>query len=150
VSPSLSHVALRSKSLSLEPLSVRIGASLLGLSKHATQTLGLASNGHWIGSTGISDRRLDFSRHMAPSGDLASVTQSTGEVLSRIVNEFSADWIEKDLYKWLRDTVTYATTVALYGPQSPLAIDRTLIEDVWYVQLPPTQEVRLTFFKDIR
>jgi hypothetical protein len=87
---------------------------------------------------------------MAPSGDLASVTQSTGEVLSRIVNEFSADWIEKDLYKWLRDTVTYATTVALYGPQSPLAIDRTLIEDVWYVQLPPTQEVRLTFFKDIR
>lgn len=146
VSPSLSHIALRSKSLSLEPLSVRIGERLLGLSQHATQTLGLASNGHWVGSAGIGERRVDFSKNLAPGGDLTSVTQSTGEVLSSIVNEFSNDWVEKDLYNWLRDVVTYATTLALYGSQNPLAIDRTLIDDVWYVQLCSFPKAPLTVF----
>jgi hypothetical protein len=132
VSPALSQIALRSKALSLEPLSVRLSGAMLGISKHAVRNLGLADDGHWVGSPGMAERRVDLNKRLAPGTELSIVTKAAGEQLATIVNDFGSDWTEKDLYMWLRDSVTFATLLALYGPSSPMALDRSLINDVWY------------------
>jgi len=110
---------------------VRLGGAMLGISKEATQKLGLGENGHWIGSPAMGERRVDLNNKLAPGANLSLVTKTAGQEFANIVNEFKSDWVEKDLYMWLRDNVTYVTLLALYGPSCPMALDRSLIDDLW-------------------
>ena len=45
--------------------------------------------------------------------------------------------IVPNLYIWTRDLMTYATTIALYGPENPITEDRPdLVDDYWYISSP--------------
>lgn len=104
---------------------------MLGISKEAVRHLGLAEDGHWIGSSGMAERRVDFNKNLAPGTGLSSISKAAADQVVTLVNDIGPDGVSKDLYFWLRDSVTYATAVALYGQFSPVAVDRSLINDIW-------------------
>ena len=68
----------------------------------------------------------------------------TGEHIHRM-NANALNYIAKDIngikkgskmehgnvWLWLRDVVTMATSEALYGPENPLRKDPSLLEDLW-------------------
>lgn len=130
-SPSLSQAALRCKTLSLEPLSARIMGPLLGLTKKGVRQLGISKNGSWLGSPGMAERRIGFKKHLAPGEDLSDIGMAAGAAIAKIINEMDSEWLEQDLYVWLRDAITIATGIGLYGPYSPVVLEPSLVEDIW-------------------
>ena len=129
--PALSHAALRSKSLSLEPLSSLVAGRMLGLSKEANRLLGLGPNDQWIGSHAIGERRVTFSKHLASGPGLIEPSQTASNIVADGINKITTEWIKADLFMWLRDAITYGTVQGLYGPKNPVALDESLIEDIW-------------------
>ncbi|KAK3377978.1 cytochrome P450 [Podospora didyma] len=129
--PALSHVALRSRMLSLEPLSAMVVTRMLGLSKEANGILGLDKRGNWVGSPVLSERRVEFSRLLAPGPSLTGPSEIASNTVAAAVNAFGTEWEKQDLFRWLRDVITSGTVMGLYGPKNPVALDPTLIEDIW-------------------
>lgn len=130
-SPSLSQVALRSKALSLEPLSAKIMGPLLGLSEKGVRQLGISESDHWLGSPGMVERRVGFNKYLAPGEDLSDIGKVAGAAIANIVNKMKSELVEHDLYLWIRNAVTTATGVGLYGPYSPVLTEPSVIEDIW-------------------
>ena len=129
--PALSHAALKAKSLSLEPLSSLVAGRMLGLSKEANRLLGLGENDQWLGSHAIGERRVTFSKHLASGSGLLGPSQTASDIVAEGVNKITNNWIKADLFMWLRDAITYGTVQGLYGPKNPVALDQSLIEDLW-------------------
>ena len=131
-SPSLSQVALRHKGLSMDPMFFPIGVPMLGIGKSTADRMKvLDDDGYCVGLAVVPDRKLDFNRRMAPGTDLTALSAAATAEIASIVNKIGTGWATEDLYMWLRDTVTYATAVGLYGKHCPLIEDRSLIEDIW-------------------
>ncbi|KAK3365839.1 cytochrome P450 [Lasiosphaeria ovina] len=131
-SPGLSHAALRSRQMSLEPLSATVAARMLGLSKSANRHLGVDQNGKFIGSDALTERRLEFTRMLSTgSATLEEPSRVASSAVASSVNLVGTDWQSRDLFKWLRDVITMGTVAGLYGPKNPIALDPSLAEDIW-------------------
>lgn len=100
---------------------------------------------HAQGLLGLSDKSLGLARD-GMLADLMHVTKPilAGEPLAKInvtvlshaaivLNEIrTGEAFEvPDLYDWVQNTATLATTEALYGPANPFSRDRSLVDDVW-------------------
>ncbi|KAK0635778.1 cytochrome P450 [Bombardia bombarda] len=129
--PALSHVALRSKSLSLEPLSATVATRMLGLSKAADRHFGIDERGEFVGSPTLGERRVEFSKLLGSGSTLSEPSQVASNAVADAVNKFDSNWESHDLFMWLRDVITVGTVAGLYGPKNPVALDPTLIEDIW-------------------
>ena len=108
---------------------------LLGLSEKGVRQLGISESGHWLGSPGMAERRVGFNKHLAPGEDLSDIGKAAGAAVATIVNKIGSGLVEHDLYLWIRNAVTIATGVGLYGPHSPVLVEPSAIEDIWYVLL---------------
>ncbi|KAK4081308.1 uncharacterized protein Triagg1_2840 [Trichoderma aggressivum f. europaeum] len=129
--PGLSHAALKSKSMSMEPLIAYVAPKMLGLSKDAGHHFGIDHTGFYNGSPALRERREEFSHALAPGPGVNLPGQMCSDVVTDAVNAFGAEWATRDLYQWLRDVITLGTANGLYGPKSPVAVDKSLIEDIW-------------------
>ena len=111
--------------------------ALLGVSQEFVQSIGMDEQGHWVGTDVLGVRRNDFSSNLAMHTDkLAAVTKPVAAHFSQLVNDIGTDWVERDLYNWLRDGITYATAFGLYGPKNPVVLDESLLDDFWYAYHP--------------
>ena len=100
---------------------------------------------HAQGLLGLNDRSLEISR----DGMLAALMHVTkpilaGEALARInltvLNHAAIELNEirkresyeiPDLYEWVKNMATMATTEALYGSANPFIGNKSLVNDVW-------------------
>lgn len=135
-SAGMSQAVLRSKTLSFEPQAAKLAGPLLGVSEETVRVLGLDEKGHWIGSPGLTERRADISQKLSPGLELSKLSTATAVEIARIFEREALDSCVCDLYLWLRETITYATAVGLYGPQCPIASDHSLVDDLWFVYRP--------------
>ncbi|RFU74919.1 cytochrome p450 [Trichoderma arundinaceum] len=129
--PGLSHAALKSKAMSMDPLTANVAPKMLGLSKESDRHFGIDHTGFYNGSSALRERREEFSHALAPGPGVNHPSQVCSNVVAEAVNAFGADWTTKDLFLWLRDVITLGTANGLYGPNSPVALDQSLIEDIW-------------------
>ncbi|KAK3685831.1 cytochrome P450 [Podospora appendiculata] len=129
--PGLSHAALQSRALSLEPLSATVATKMLGMSKTANRHFGIDEHGHFIGSPMLTERRLEFSKMLASGPSLTEPSQVASNCVANAVNNVGTGLGKHDLFGWLRDVITVGTIGGLYGPMNPVALDPTLVEDIW-------------------
>lgn len=129
--PGLSHAALKSKSMSMDPLIAYVAPKMLGLSKESGHHFGIDSTGFYSGSPALRERREEFGHALAPGPGVNQPGQICSDVVAEAVNAFGVDWTTKDLFLWLRDVITLGTANGLYGSKSPTAVDKSLIQDIW-------------------
>ncbi|KAK3327462.1 cytochrome P450 [Cercophora scortea] len=129
--PALSHAALRSRALSLEPLSASVATKMLGMSKTANRHFGIDKHGHFVGSPMLTERRLEFSKMLASGASLTEPSQVASNCVANAVNNVGTGLEKHDLFAWLRDVITVGTIAGLYGPMNPVALEPTLVEDIW-------------------
>ncbi|KAK1238527.1 hypothetical protein MKX07_006673 [Trichoderma sp. CBMAI-0711] len=65
-SPGLSHAALKSKSMSMDPLIAKTSSNMLGLSKEAGHYFGLDHAGLYRDTLALRERREEYSHSLAP------------------------------------------------------------------------------------
>ncbi|KAH6603128.1 cytochrome p450 [Trichoderma cornu-damae] len=127
----LSHAALKSKSMSMDPLTAYVAPKMLGLSKESGRHFGIDRMGFYRGSPILQERREQFSHALAPGPGVNQPGQVCANIVAEAVNDFGVDWTTKDLFLWLRNVITLGTANGLYGPKSPAALDKSLIQDIW-------------------
>ncbi|KAL7807125.1 cytochrome P450 [Trichoderma aethiopicum] len=130
-SPGLSHAALKSRAMSMDPLIANVSSNMLGLSKEAGHYFGLDHAGVYRDTLAIRDRREEFSHSLAPGPGANLPAQNCSDVVAEAVNAFDAEWVTRDFFIWVRDVITLGTANGLYGPKSPMAVDNSLIQDIW-------------------
>lgn len=115
----------------MDPLTAYVAPKLLGLSKESHHHFGIDHTGFYTGSSGLRERREEFSHALAPGPGVNQPGQACSNVVAEAVNAFGADWATRDFFLWLRDVITLGTANGLYGPKSPVALDKSLIQDIW-------------------
>ncbi|KAL7815092.1 cytochrome P450 [Trichoderma gracile] len=130
-SPGLSHAALKSKSMSMDPLIANISRNMLGLSKNAGHYFGLDHAGIYRDTVTLKERREEFSRSLAPGPGANLPAQNCSVAVAEAVNAFGTDWVTREFFIWVRDIITLGTANGLYGSKSPMAVDNTLVQDIW-------------------
>jgi len=68
---------------------------------------------------------------MNPSPDLQQTNAAILCQVSKFVNEIGPKYGHKKLYKWLCDSFTVATGIALFGSRNPFPSDLNLISALW-------------------
>ncbi|OTA00044.1 hypothetical protein A9Z42_0031100 [Trichoderma parareesei] len=130
-SPGLSHAALKSKSMSMDPLIAKTSSNMLGLSKEAGHYFGLDHAGLYRDTLALRERREEYSHSLAPGPGVNLPAQHFSDAVAEAVNAFGTEWVTRDFFIWVRDVITLGTSNGLYGPKSPMAVDSTLIQDIW-------------------
>lgn len=124
--PAIVQSAYRKKTLSFEPFAAEFAQRELLLSDRVQDKL---KNTNLV---------PDFfaAIHPAMTGDhLHRMNANALNYISKDINKISGQGSleHANLWLWLRDLVTMATSEALYGSKNPLRQDRSLLEDVWWV-----------------
>ncbi|WXC60647.1 hypothetical protein SNK03_006532 [Fusarium graminearum] len=122
--PAIVQSAYRKKTLSFEPFAAEFAQRELLLSDRVQDKL---KNTNLV---------PDFfaAIHPAMTGDhLHRMNANALNYISKDINKISGQGSleHANLWLWLRDLVTMATSEALYGSKNPLRQDRSLLEDVW-------------------
>lgn len=66
--------------------------------------------------------------HMGAGGSLLELNKGVLGAVAESLNELGQNSGKVSLYKWMRDTLTLATSVSLCGPQDPVSADHRLID----------------------
>ena len=115
----------------MDPLIANVSSKILGLSEESGHYFGLDYAGLYKDTVALRERREEFSRSLAPGPGANLPAQICSNVVAEAVNAFGNDWVSRDLFVWVRDVVTLGTANGLYGPKSPMAVDNSLIQDIW-------------------
>ena len=128
--PQLAQASLRSRTLSFDPFIVEVAQKSFGLSEETFAKI-------------TSNPRLvpDFTEAIHASMQpkyLHAMNVIALNYISRTLDEVSPDESVgldvPNLYLWIRDLITSATTEALLGNESPFSKDPTLYDDLWFVK----------------
>ena len=131
--PALVQSALRSKDLSLEPFMIGFAQSMLGLSDETMQPVRYNPLDEKE-PTLLGD--MFQAIHKSMSG--VNLYRMNAEALNYVAGTFNnlGDVTEQhSLWMWLRDTLTLATSTALFGSHNPLIHKPQLRQDLWYVTM---------------
>jgi cytochrome P450 len=150
MSPDVAQSALRNRSLSFDSFSMAFAKRVLG----ATSENFLAQS-----YTPKNDKEECFNNEMhkvyhEPLQPGPALQETNGVMLrevARFMNKIGTEYERKELYGWLRDSFTVATTIALFGSQNTFVSDPTLTDALWYpcpsphplalpLPLPPTPQ----------
>ena len=124
--------AFRSKLLTIDPYMEEFGSKILDLDDEAKAHFRLPED-HLAPSL---TRELVFEIKASMTGQ--ELRKSNAQALKHIASTFNSIGRVceiSNLYKWLRSTLTSATSMALWGPHSPTIEDPSLIDKLWYVIL---------------
>ncbi|KAF4999383.1 hypothetical protein FGRMN_2524 [Fusarium graminum] len=122
--PVIIQSSYRKKALSFEPYAAEFAQRMLLLTNETTRKL--------KETTLVQD--FFAAIHPSMTGDY--LHRMNANALNYIAKELNNIGDPEDLdlpntWYWLRDTITMATTEALYGPENPLREDPSLLNDIW-------------------
>lgn len=131
----ISAVDRRSKTISFAPYVVQFAKRILVPSQHGIDTLGedlLEEHG----AVGLRPETLSIMHHsLAPGEDLLKVTRVMLESASWLLQ--SPEELHEDgkvnLFEWVRQFVTKASTDAIYGAKQNPFQDPAVYNGFWYV-----------------
>ncbi|TGO07540.1 hypothetical protein BTUL_0267g00080 [Botrytis tulipae] len=69
--------------------------------------------------------------YLGPSGSLLELNKGVLGAVADILNNLDQNSGKVSLYKWMRDTLTLATSASLYGPHDPVSANHSLIDSLW-------------------
>ncbi|KAF5878963.1 putative cytochrome p450 protein [Botrytis fragariae] len=69
--------------------------------------------------------------YLGPSGTLLELNKGILGAVADILNKLDQNSGKVSLYKWMRDTLTLATSASLYGPHDPVSANHSLIDSLW-------------------
>lgn len=115
----------------MDPLIAHVSGKILGLSKDAGPYFGLDHAGLYRDTLALRERREEFSHSLAAGPGANLPAQHCSDAVAEAVNAFGDEWVSRDLFIWVRDVITLGTANGLYGPKSPMAVDNSLIQDIW-------------------
>lgn len=141
--PNLVPVAQRSKTLSAQALFFQIEKDVMGLSQNVVELMRPIPGGPAgeEDSPFIQERNTSGHVPLQPGPILNKMNAAVLKNISGFINRIGPEWEEKNLWLWLRDTFTIASSAATFGAAFPLAKDPELIQALWSVHfhlLPST------------
>jgi hypothetical protein len=126
--PTMVQAALRHRNLSFEPFVLEFGQRQLALSDETMAPVSFAGD----------EKTPSFLHEWAKEihGAMAEkhLNKMNANVLHSValaVNGFGKTFELDSLFYWLRNTMTLATTDALYGSHNPLRFDNSLVDALW-------------------
>ena len=133
-SPELIHLIQKQpKKLSFAPLEAKFACKTLAISSKGTDIVMTNVNGE-EGDWGLSMETYAVMRTtLAPGATLEELTRPTIQNLAKALNTLiptGLTKIEVRLSKWVRNTVTLATTDSVYGPLNPYQ-DQEIQDSFW-------------------
>lgn len=75
--------------------------------------------------------------YLGPSGSLLELNKGVLGAVAEMLNNLDQNTGKINLYKWMRDTLTLATSASLYGPHDPVSADHSLIDSLWLAIITP-------------
>ncbi|ESZ94049.1 hypothetical protein SBOR_5575 [Sclerotinia borealis F-4128] len=69
--------------------------------------------------------------YLGPGGSLLELNKGVLGAVAEFIDELGQKPRKISLYKWMRDTLTLATSASLYGPHDPVSADHRLIDSLW-------------------
>ncbi|KAL2074507.1 hypothetical protein VTL71DRAFT_8285 [Oculimacula yallundae] len=92
-------------------------------------------NGPYLnGNNGISflnEHHKHMVESLSPGVGLSELNQGVLERVAASINDIGQHGKTIGIYRWIRDVLTLATADMLYGPESPLNDDHSLIDSLW-------------------
>lgn len=135
-SPNVVQSALRSRNLSFDPFSIAFAKRVLNCkTEHLNQMTHIPENDKE--ECYNNDMHKIYHEPLQPGPELQKMNSRVLEKITEVVNEIGSEFETKDLYMWLRDSFTMATSISMFGSRSPIALDPSLIEPLWYVDTNP-------------
>jgi cytochrome P450 len=119
-SPTLIQAAMRSRNISFDPFSLEFASGALGMTKHHIETFEPEMD------------NINHVIHSSLSGDPVYMMNARAlKDVARTLNDIKpgAIFLVNDLFAWLRELMSMATMIALFGEKNP--IDREVISLVW-------------------
>lgn len=115
--------ALRTPSLSFEPLMIQHAQGLLGVDDRVMSVI----------RSGLLGGLMQATKPVFAGEQLATLNLAALGYYAGVINmiEPGEPLQLANLYSWLADIVTAATSQALYGTANPIMTGSTLINDVW-------------------
>ncbi|KAK1623163.1 prostacyclin synthase [Colletotrichum phormii] len=138
--PALIQLALRSPSLSFEPLMIQHAQGLLGVNEDVLHAVRSGLLGDLLRAT-----KPAFSGEQLEKYNLRALSQYA-TVINRIQPETPLKLSK--LQTWLQDVVTVASAETLYGDSNPIRMGSSLIKDVWTLE-GGVQSLSLNFVPSI-
>ncbi|CAG8982251.1 hypothetical protein HYALB_00004485 [Hymenoscyphus albidus] len=127
-SPVMCQYAFRSKDLSFEPHMVEFFQRMLNVSDATISLLKIPAGEKEASMLRESSKAI----HESLTGEnLHRTNLKALESISLIINGIDGCFTSDSLFRWLRLTLTLATSDALYGSQNPFRINKSLIESLW-------------------
>lgn len=77
--------------------------------------------------------------YLGPSGSLLELNKGVLSAVADILNKLDQNSGKVSLYKWIRDTLTLATSASLYGPHDPVSANHSLIDSLWLAITSPAR-----------
>lgn len=74
--------------------------------------------------------------YLGPGKSLLELNKGVLGAVAESLNGFGEDFGKVNLYRWMRDTLTLATSTSLYGPHDPVSADHSLIDSLWLAIIP--------------
>ncbi|KAH8657754.1 cytochrome P450 [Xylariales sp. PMI_506] len=127
-SPQLIQAIYRNKAFSFEPLTVAFADKVVGYGPNLNQLLRHPPTDGSISWLNDQHKRYDV---LSLGPGLYAMNVRVLESLSGVLNQLGSAFETKQLYLWLRDTFSVATTAALFGLDNPLIQDPTLLKNLW-------------------
>jgi hypothetical protein len=133
-SPDIVQTALRNRTLSFDPFSMAFAKRVVGANSEkflATSYSPKSDKEECYNN----DMHKVYHEPMQPGPDLQQTNASMLRQVSKFMNEIGSEYEQKELYVWLRNSFTVATSIALFGSRNPFPSDPSLTEALWYVDL---------------
>lgn len=132
MSPDVVQTALRNRTLSFDPFSMAFARRVVGAKSEKFRT---------ICYTPASDKEDCYNNDMhkvyhepmQPGPELQQTNAAVLRQVSKFMNNIGPEYEQKELYMWLRDSFTVATSIALFGSRNPFSSDPSLTPALWYV-----------------
>lgn len=75
--------------------------------------------------------------YLGPGETLLVLNKGVLGAVAEFLNRLGQNPGKLSLYKWMRGTLTLATSASLYGPQDPMSADHRLIDSLWLAIISP-------------
>ena len=129
-SPPMIQAAMRTKTLSFDPLALLLTDRLLGYSPSAMEIVSSPKKNE-KGFSFMGDMHNAMHESLIPGPALHSMNAKVLGVIAADLMKIGPDFETRPLWLWLRNTFTIATTTALFGEKNPLTNDPALIQKFW-------------------
>jgi hypothetical protein len=117
----IQSIQKQSEILAFPPIEAKFASRVCGSSKEAHEILMKNVNGD-EGEWGLSmESYAGMRAALAPGPDLDEMNRVMIQNIAASIEDLrtSSKVVEKGLARWLRNTITIATTNSVYGPQNP-------------------------------